>query len=77
LLENGVLARINPEQGEAFVNQEAWAGTEPAVQEGISRLLAAHCSQVKKSSVVWVDIKGDQNNQRLARYSRAQGFRSY
>lgn len=77
LLENGVLARINPEQGEAFVNQEAWAGTETAVQEGISRLLAAHCSQVKKSSVVWVDIKGDQNNQRLARYSRAQGFRNF
>ncbi len=77
LLEHGVLVRINPEQGEAFVNQEAWAGTELAVQEGISRLLAAHCAQIKKSGVVWVDIKGDQNNQRLARYSRAQGFRNF
>lgn len=77
LLEHGLLVRINPEQGEAFVSQEAWAGTEPAVQEGISRLLAAHCAQIKKSGVVWVDIKGDQNNQRLARYSRAQGFRNF
>lgn len=68
-----MLVHINPEQGEAFVNQEAWAGTELAVQEEAFGLLAA----IKKSGVVWVDIKGDQNNQRLARYSRAQGFRNF
>jgi hypothetical protein len=77
LMEHGVLARINAENSEVYVNEEAWAGTETAVQEGISRLLAAHCAQLKSSGVVLVEIKGDQNNQRLARYSRAQGFRSY
>ncbi len=77
LLEHGILARINAENSEVYVNEEAWAGTETAVQEGISRLLAAHCAQLKSSGVVLVEIKGDQNNQRLARYSRAQGFRSY
>lgn len=77
LLEHGILTRINAENSEVYVNEEAWAGTETAVQEGISRLLAAHCAQLKSSGVVLVEIKGDQNNQRLARYSRAQGFRSY
>lgn len=77
LMEHGLLARINPDNSEAFVNEEAWLGTETAVQEGISRLLAAHCAQVRNSGVLMVDIKGDQKNQRLARYSRAQGFRSY
>lgn len=77
LLENGVLSRINPAESEAFVNPQAWAGTETSVQEGISRLLATHCAQVKQSTVLMVDIKADGTNQRLARYSRAQGFRSY
>ena len=76
LLEQGLLERINAEQNEVFVNEEAWNGTEPAVQEGMSRLLAAHCAQAKKSSVFWVDVKGAQSSRRLGKYSRAQGFRA-
>lgn len=75
LLESGVLTRINPDLNEVFVSAEAWAGTEPAVQEGMSRLLAVHIAQTKKASVIWVDVKSDQGNRRLAKYSRAQGFR--
>jgi hypothetical protein len=76
LLERGILARLTPEQNEAFVNEDAWAGTDSSEKEGVSRVLAAHCAQVRKASMVWIDIKGDHAGKRLARYSRAQGFRS-
>lgn len=75
LLEHGILARLNPEQNEAFVNADAWVGTDSSVQEGMSRVLAAHFAQVRKTSVVWAEIKSEQGK-RLARYTRAQGFRA-
>lgn len=77
LLEQGILTRINPNDSEVFVDAQAWAGMESAVQEGISRMLAAHCAQLKQSKVLILDVKSEQNNQRLARYSRAQGYRTY
>lgn len=75
LREHGILIRLDPEQSEAFVNADAWVGTDAAVQEGISRVLAAHFAITRKTSVVWVDIKTEQGK-RLARYTRAQGFRA-
>lgn len=75
LLESQFLAGFDPAQNQAMVPREAWIGTDPAVQEGISRVLAAHSRRIRGSGVDWVEIKDVENGRRLARYSQAQGFR--
>lgn len=75
LLGSQFLAGFDPAQNQALVPREAWLGTDPAIQEGISRVLAAHSRRIRGSGVDWVEIKDVENGRRLARYSQAQGYR--
>lgn len=76
LLESGYLAGLNIEKNEALVPRAAWAGTDTAVQEGITRVLAGHCARLRGSGVEWIEIKDVETGRKLGRYSQAQGFRA-
>lgn len=75
LLESGYLAGFAPMQNTALVPKRAWAGTDSAIREGISRVLAAQSSRLRGATVEWVEIKDVETGHRLARYSQAQGYR--
>lgn len=76
LLDKGLLAAYDPQQSMARIARGIWAGTHPAIREGLSRLLAENSAQVRKSTTEWIEIKDSETGRRLARYSQAQGFRS-
>ncbi len=77
LVEEGWVSRVDMEQGHVYVPRGAWQGIEPAWQEGLSRMMATHLSRAKQSATVWVDIRDEDGGQRLGRYSKSQGFRTF
>ncbi len=74
LRSTGMLRRLDVDANQAHVDPALWRGSNIETKQGIARFLAEHCGQ--QGSTAQIEIYDWMSGRRLARYSRAFGWRT-
>ena len=76
-LEEQGLLLIKPTYNEAIINPDLWAQMNIMQKENISAAIAVYCGNFKGKNTYWAVIYDLQSGKKLAKYSRAWGFKVY
>ncbi len=76
LVQQGLLI-LKPELNQAYINPNLWAQMNIMQKENISAAIAVYCGNFKGKNTYWAVIYDLQSGKKLAKYSRAWGFKVY
>ncbi len=76
LVKQGLLV-LKPELNQAYINPDLWAQMNIMQKEDISAAIAIYCGNVKGTNLYWAEIFDLMSGKKLAKYSKAWGFKVY
>ena len=76
-LETERLLRVNPSRNRADIQKRFWNELESSLKEDFAAGLAIYVGNEKGTQLYWVEVYDMQSGKKLAKYSRARGFKVY
>lgn len=77
MIDSGLIEREDPALNEIHVNSGLWHSLNIDQKEKVARSMAYYCGFKKGNSSYWVEVYDYQTGRKIAKYSKAWGFKTF